>query len=153
MTTSSIEEHYRVMALDYGERRIGVACSDELRILATGRGVVNNSSLMFKEILSLITSLNVRVVIVGLPTTLQGTQSASTKFAVNFADKLKALLPEGIELFQRDERFTSLMADHNLREGIKSRHKRKEKGLRDEESARILLQEYLDQHRTRVPWQ
>ncbi|MFI5202642.1 MAG: Holliday junction resolvase RuvX, partial [Candidatus Kapaibacterium sp.] len=81
---------------------------------------------------------------------LSNAESAMTMEVLRFHDKLAAALsPFGITLEKRDERLTSLIAETNIRSRELPKQKREQKHLRDEEAARILLQEFLDQNGTR----
>jgi putative holliday junction resolvase len=136
----------RVLAIDYGTKRIGIALSDELRMLASPRGTIVSSPKAIEEIVRLVRSEHVGAVLLGIPRTLSNTQSAMTAEVLRFHDKLAiALEPFGIPLEKRDERLTSLIAETNIRSRELPKQKREQKYLRDEEAARILLQEYLDQ--------
>ena len=135
----------RILAIDYGTKRIGIAISDPLGIFATPRGIIENGPRAMSELKSLIISENVRTVIIGIPRTLRNTESEMTAQVMRFRDKLIALLtPLGIPVESRDERLTSMIAETNIRSRELPKHKREKKSLRDEEAARILLQEYLD---------
>ncbi len=135
----------RVLAIDYGTKRIGLALSDELRMLAHPRGTVPNGPKMIEEIVSLVRREQVGTVILGIPRTLSNTESAMTAEVIRFSDKLfAALKPLDVPLERRDERLTSLIAETNIRARELPKQKREQKYLRDEEAARILLQEYLD---------
>ena len=135
----------RVLAIDYGTKRLGIAISDEMQMLATSRGIIVNGPKMTDEIISLIQTNNIHTVILGIPRTLSNTESAMTAEVLRFRDKLaKALELLGIVLETRDERLTSLIAETNIRSRALPKNKREVKSLRDEEAARILLQEYLD---------
>ncbi len=134
----------KVLALDYGTKRIGIAISDELRLLAFSRGIITNSASAIKEIITLIEKENIGTVLLGVPKTLSGGESEMTKEVLKFRNSLASALPNGIELQTRDERLTSLIAETNIRSRQLPKKKREQKSLRDEEAARILLQEYLD---------
>src|ERR1019366_3417651 len=135
-------------AIDYGTKRIGIAISDEMRMLASPRGIIENTPRLIPQIVSMTLSENVRMVVLGIPRTLGNTESAMTAQVLKFRDKLAdALSPHGIELLSRDERLTSIMANFNISQRGLPKGKREEKSLRDEEAARILLQEYLDSAR------
>ncbi len=136
----------RVLAIDYGTKRLGIAISDEMQMLATSRGIIANGPKMITEILSLVESEHIRLVILGIPRTLRNTESAMTAEVLRFRDKLsQSLAPLSVSVESRDERLTSLMAETNIRSRELPKMKREKKYLRDEEAARILLQEYLDQ--------
>ena len=135
----------RVLALDYGTKRIGIAISDELRMLASPRGIIPNGPDMIKQIVQLVQKENVRVVVLGVPRTLSNTESQMTTQVLKFKAKLSlALEAIGVPLETRDERLTSIMANYNISQRGLPKGKREEKSLRDEEAARIVLQEYLD---------
>jgi putative Holliday junction resolvase len=140
------ENNYsRVLAIDYGTKRIGIAISDPLRMFATPRGVIENGPRKMKELQELILTENVTTVIVGIPRTLRNTESEMTAEVIRFRDKLIQLLtPLGVSVESKDERLTSIMAETNIRSRELPKMKRELKSLRDEEAARILLQEYLD---------
>ncbi len=142
---NDLKNNGRVLAIDYGTKRLGIAVSDEMQMLATSRGVIANGPKMIAEILTLLKSEHIRLVILGIPRTLSNTESAMTTEVLRFRDKLtKSLEPLGVVLKTRDERLTSLIAETNIRSRELPKHKREKKSLRDEEAARILLQEYLD---------
>ena len=139
------DDFSRILAIDYGKKRIGIAISDPLRIFATPRGVIENGPRTMEELKKLISSENVRTIIVGIPRTLSNTESEMTAEVIRFRDKLiHALAPLGVSVESRDERLTSIMAETNIRSRELPKMKRENKSLRDEEAARILLQEYLD---------
>jgi putative Holliday junction resolvase len=116
-----------------------------MQMLATSRGVIANGPKMIAEILTLLKAEDIRLVILGIPRTLSNTESAMTGEVIRFRDKLaRSLEPLGIMVESRDERLTSLIAETNIRSRDLPKGKREIKSLRDEEAARILLQEYLD---------
>jgi putative holliday junction resolvase len=142
---SDMKSDSKVLAIDYGTKRIGLAISDELRMLARPIGVIEQSKTAIPEILDLIKREGVGIVLVGLPRTLEGTESDMTREVGEFSMALFALLDTlGVRYQFHDERLTSVMAANNLRSRGLSRAKRQEKYRHDEEAARIILQEYLD---------
>ncbi|SRR5579883_1091227 len=135
----------RVLAIDYGTKRVGIAISDEMRMLASPRGILPNNPDLISALSALIMSEGIGIVVLGIPKTLAGTESEMTAEVLRFHDKLKASLASlNVTLETRDERLTSLIAETNIRSRELSKSKLKNKSLRDEEAARILLQEYLD---------
>jgi putative Holliday junction resolvase len=140
-------ERFRVMAIDYGTKRIGIAMSDELRMLASARGVVANDQAAIPSLIELAFKDGVRTILVGIPRTLKNTDSEMTREVRAFFEKIKSTAAErDIEVLERDERLTSVMANSIIAQSGLPKHKRQDKGLRDEEAARIVLQEYLDQN-------
>jgi putative Holliday junction resolvase len=142
------EERYRVMAVDYGTKRIGIAVSDELRMLASARGIIQSGPNAIAQILAAASRDGVRTILIGIPRTLSNTDSDMTRQVRQFAAKLRDQASAmGIDVVDRDERLTSVMANDYIAQSGLSKRRREEKSLRDEEAARIVLQEYLDQQR------
>ena len=140
-----MKERYRVLAIDYGTKRIGLAISDELRMLASARGTIDNSVSTKAELIGLVEREGIRAVVLGMPLTLRNTDSTMTVEVRKFKEKLEGWLrPLGVEILIRDERLTSMMANSHIAQSDLPKHKKENKSLRDEEAARILLQEYLN---------
>jgi putative Holliday junction resolvase len=140
-----MKSNSKVLAVDYGSKRIGIAISDELRMLARPIGVIEQSKNAIVELLELVRREGVGMVLVGLPRTLEGGESDMTREVSEFAGMLFAALDTISVAHQfHDERLTSVMAASNLRARGLSKAKRQEKYRHDEEAARIILQEYLD---------
>lgn len=138
----------RVMAVDYGTKRIGIAVSDEMQILASARGILDNSPLAIRQIVAKAVDEKIVSVVLGLPRSLKNEDSAMTTRVREFGEHLRRQLEvAGIGFEFRDERLTSVMANANIAMSGLGKKKREERSLRDEEAARILLQTYLDEHR------
>ncbi len=129
---------HKIMALDVGTKRIGVALSDYLQILANGECCIQRTpeTDAIKEIIKIAKANRVEKIIVGVPFNMDGTQGAQAEdcreFANNFID---------FEIIFEDERLTSEQAEENLRN--KKIDFRKNKSLVDIESACIILEQYL----------
>ena len=137
----------RVMGIDFGTRHIGIALSDEMRIIASGFETVNwngeDDSWALNRICEIIKEKNVVEIVLGKPSRTDGTESESERKAKAFGDKLASL--SGIEPVYRDERFTTVVAHRFLSDsGLKTE---KHKGLVDAVSAAIILQDYLDRNK------
>jgi putative holliday junction resolvase len=132
----------RTLAIDYGERRLGLALSDEMGIIASGIGTIANDSDTLLRVAALTEERSVQRIIVGLPLTLAGERGASVAMVEAFVEALQKLTPLPVELV--DERFTSSLAVQTIRDMGVNRKKRREKGKVDEIAAVILLQGYLD---------
>ena len=134
--------YYRVMALDYGDVRIGIALSDVTRFLASGHENYTRVSLEkdCEHIAEIIRNNNVKVVVLGLPLNMDGTKGDRVEKTYEFADKLKEFTDAKIEYL--DERLTSISAEKILISADVSRKKRKQ--VLDKLSATIILQDYLD---------
>lgn len=132
----------RILALDHGNKKIGVAISDSMKIIAKPLQIIINSnySKVLNEINNLIEELDVEMILVGLPITMKNTSSEQTKKVVKFINQLKDNLSIHIEAY--DERLTSNMAIKSLiMQGIKTGHNKEEI---DKTAAAIFLQNYLD---------
>ncbi len=134
--------YYRVMALDYGDVRIGIALSDITRFLASGLENYTRVSLEAdcKHIAELIANNNVKVVVLGLPLNMDGTSGVRVEKTKEFAEELKKYTDAKIDFL--DERLTSVSAEKILISADVSRKKRKQ--VLDKLSATIILQDYLD---------
>lgn len=132
----------RVLAVDFGSVRIGLAISDALGLTAQGLPTLgrttNEPDLVAIE--QLAVDYSASRIIVGHPISHSGEETQMSRRAARFADQLRRRLGLPVELW--DERLTSLEADHVLRESGTDRRKRP--GVRDRVAAQILLQSYLD---------
>ena len=132
----------RVLGIDYGERRIGLALSDPMGIIAKPLRTIDRKKTTdyISEILNTAKEKNANIIVVGLPLTLRGKQSKQTEIVQKFIEKLTQL--GKIPVVPVDERLSSISAKKSLQaQGVKTGH---EKGRVDETAAAIILQEYLD---------
>lgn len=129
---------YKVMALDIGTKRIGIALSDYLLMLANGHSYIPREpdEDALSSIYKIAKENNVQKIVVGLPLNMDGTKGFQAENCENFAAKI-----QGYEVIFEDERLTSNTAEENLRQ--KKIDFRKDKGLVDIESACIILEQYL----------
>ncbi|WP_199617315.1 Holliday junction resolvase RuvX [Paenibacillus alkalitolerans] len=132
----------RYMGLDYGDKQIGVAVSDELGWTAQGLTVLRNSrdERVLNDIVNLVKEWNVGELIVGLPKNMNGTVGPRGQLAMEFAETLKAAVAIPVHLW--DERLTTVSAERMLIEADVSRKKRK--GVVDRIAAALILQNYID---------
>ena len=131
----------RILALDVGNKRIGVAYSDPSGISITPIETIQNDERVFERIKRLVNKLNIGEIVIGLPLTLRGEEGEQAKITRAFAEELKKFLPE-IEIKFVDERFTTSLAEKHLAETTK---KSKRKKKLDSLSATYILQTYLMQ--------
>ena len=132
----------RILGVDYGERRIGLALSDPLGIIAKPLKVIDRKKTIdyLSEILETAKAEDVKRIVVGVPFTLKGEHSKQTDIVKNFIDELFTL--GKIQIIPIDERLSSVAAERSLKlQGVKTGH---EKSRVDETAAAIILQEYLD---------
>lgn len=132
----------RTLAIDFGERRIGLAISDELGIIASGIGTIDNDAALLARLVTLVRDRGVSRIVVGLPLTLRGTEEAMAVKVHAFVAQLRAATETPVQLF--DERFTSSLATQAIRDMGVGKKKRRDKRKVDEIAAVILLQGYLD---------
>lgn len=134
----------RILGLDYGERRIGVAASDSIRLTAQPISVIDLAAGSLEDQLGpLLADIDVDLIVVGLPISLSGHEGPSAVAARRFAGEVGDISGLPVELF--DERFSSVTADRVLVEAGVRRDRRKK--VRDKLAAAVMLQAYLDQHR------
>lgn len=132
----------RILGIDYGERRIGLALSDPLGIIAKPLTIIdrNKTADYISRISEIISEKKITSIVVGLPLNLKGHYSKQTEIVRAFIDKLKSDLQ--IPVLEIDERLSSVAAEKSLRaQNVKIGY---EKGRVDETAAAIFLQEYLD---------
>lgn len=130
----------RVLAIDYGEKRVGVAVSDPLNMLANPVECLDNSDHLISAISTFLTDYNVGLILVGLPLKLDGSDTKQTQIVREFAKRLE--LDTGFPIHLMDERFSSLAADRAL--GVMGISAKKRRGKRDTMAACFFLQTFLD---------
>jgi len=132
----------RIMGLDLGDRRIGVAVSDELGWTAQGVGVVerHRDGRELEEIERLVREREVSEIVVGLPRNMDGSVGPRGEICIAFADMLRGKLQLPVHLW--DERLTTAAAERTLLEADVSRRKRRQ--VVDKLAATLILQHYLD---------
>ena len=131
----------RILAIDYGEKRTGIAVTDELQIIASGLITVKTGELI-KFLIDYTNKEQVELFIVGLPKQMNNSDSESEKHILSFLKQLKKSLPK-IPIKRIDERFTSKIAFQTMIDSGLKKKQRRNKGLVDEISATIILQSYL----------
>lgn len=132
----------RILCVDYGRKRCGIAVTDTLRISATPLATVGSAEVM-SYVLNYVAANDVDLIIVGKPTTLRGEPSESWTWIEPFVRGLQRRLPEGTRLELYDERFTSALAHQAMLDGGLGRKARQDKALVDRTAATIILTDYL----------
>ena len=132
----------RILAIDYGKKRTGLAVTDVLQIIANGLTTVPTPSLM-DFLLDYVAKEPVERIIVGHPKQMNNEDSENMKRIVPFVNLLKKKLPQ-IPVEMVDERFTSVLAHQAMLDGGLKKKARQDKALVDEISATIILQSYLE---------
>lgn len=134
----------RILALDYGTVRTGIAVTDELQIIASGLKTVETKHI-FSFLTNYLKNENVALFVIGEPKQLNNSVSESEQFIKPFIEKLSKTFPK-IPIKRIDERFTSKIAFESMIQSGMKKKKRQNKALIDEISATIILQSYLAQN-------
>lgn len=134
---------HKIMALDIGTKRIGIALSDFLHVIATGHAVIERqpNDKAIDAIKKMAIDNRVKKIIIGVPFNMDGTQGSQANDCIEFAKHFE----KDFEVNFEDERLTSEQAEENLRE--KKIDFRKNKGLVDIESACIILEQYMSRNK------
>nr|WP_302190068.1 Holliday junction resolvase RuvX [uncultured Prevotella sp.] len=132
----------RILSIDYGKKRTGLAVTDPLQIIAGGLGTVE-TSVLYEYIEAYIQREQVERIVIGKPMQPNGQPSENMVRVENFYNRWRKAHPE-IPIEYYDERFTSVLAHRAMIDGgVKKKTRREDKGLVDEISATIILQDYL----------
>lgn len=135
----------RILSIDYGKKRTGIAVSDPLQMIANGLTTVDTEQL-FDFIADYLSKEQVERIVVGYPKQTNGEDSENMKRITPFVNRLRKLYPNiTIELY--DERFTSVLAHRAIIESGISRKARQDKALVDKISATIILQDYMEKQK------
>lgn len=132
----------RILAIDYGMKRTGIAVTDELQIIATALDTVETSKL-FEFLGKYLSENNVQEIVVGLPMRMHGEVGQLETEIQKFISKFKENHP-AVPVFRQDESFTSKMASRAIFESGAKKKKRQDKSLIDKVSATIILQSYME---------
>lgn len=132
----------RILAIDYGKKRTGIAVTDPLCIIANGLATVSTSEL-FEFLSQYITKESVGQIVIGKPIQPNGQPSENLARVEQFVNRWRKIHPE-LPIDYYDERFTSVIAHQAMiTGGVKKKTRREDKGLVDEISATIILQDYM----------
>ncbi|MGA3014977.1 MAG: Holliday junction resolvase RuvX [Bacteroidales bacterium] len=132
----------RILAIDYGQKRVGLAVTDELKIISTALAAVPSTEVL--AFLKDYTSRNiVECFVVGEPRQMNNTASESTKFIEPFIRRLRTEFQD-IPVERMDERFTSVIATRTIRDSGAKKKARREKSLVDTVSAVLILQSFME---------
>jgi putative Holliday junction resolvase len=131
----------RILAIDYGTKRTGIAVTDELQIIASGLTTVATTNLI-PFLKDYILAEQVELFVIGEPKQMNNEASESEKYIQEFIEKLTKAIPS-IPIVRVDERFTSKMAVQTMIDSGLKKNQRMNKSLVDEISATLILQSYL----------
>ncbi|MDZ4823529.1 MAG: Holliday junction resolvase RuvX [Flavobacteriales bacterium] len=134
----------KILAIDYGQKRTGVAITDELQIIASPLETVPTQE-FFCYLEKLLQKEKIETIVVGLPLRLNGEESATTQLVRDFTAQIRKKFP-ALHIEMIDEAFTSKLAARALVEGGMKKKDRQKKENLDKVSAAIILQSYLQLH-------
>jgi putative Holliday junction resolvase len=139
----------RLLGIDYGQKRVGLALSDPAKIICSPHGTIQrkDDEDVVRQVVALCAEKEVERIIVGLPLNMNGSNSESTDKAEAFAEKLRQAAPVPVEMW--DERLSSVSAERLLIDAGTSRQKRK--GMVDRIAAQIILQNYMESKEDSFP--
>lgn len=139
----------RILAFDYGKKRVGVAVTDPLQMIASALDTIDAA-----QIIAFTTKYiqveKVEAFVVGIPKTLSNEDSSNAAAVQKFITQLKAAFPE-VPIYGVDERFTSSMAFQTMIDSGLKKKDRRDKATVDKISATIILQSYMEQKAVRPP--
>jgi putative Holliday junction resolvase len=130
----------RILGIDHGDVRIGIAMSDETAFLASSVCVLDSTKAGLEQIVALIAEHRIEKIVVGLPRNMDGSYGPATEKVRKFIEKLKTKTE--VPVFEWDERMSTVSAHNALREAGLDGKKRK--GVVDKVAAQIILQNFLD---------
>lgn len=133
----------RIMAFDYGTKRVGIAVTDPLQLIATALDTVHAKDVLH-YVKTYLSRETVVAFVVGMPRQVDGTESESAQHVRGFVRSLRRTFPT-IPINTIDERFTSKMASTSISQSGMAKKKRQDKSLVDRVSAVLILQSYLEQ--------
>ena len=132
----------RTLAIDFGEKRIGLAVTDPLNIFAYPLSTLQNDSKFWNSLSKIISEYSVVRIVLGYPLKESGEQSSSTKMVITFKEELEKRISLPVELV--DERYSSDIAKQRIIASVSSKKKRRDKSLLDKNAAAVILEDYLN---------
>ncbi len=132
----------RILAIDYGRKRAGLAVTDELKMIAGGLTTVHVKDI-WDFLAKYLSEQEVECIVIGEPRDLRNAPSEASRFIEPFVNRLRKLYP-ALRIERYDERFTSKLALDSMLEGGLRKKKRQDKALVDKISATLILQSYLE---------
>jgi putative Holliday junction resolvase len=134
----------RILGIDFGTVRVGVAVSDPLKIIAQSVGTFTNNAGIFDTLAAIARQYDVGLVVIGMPYTLRGEKGMKAEEVDKFSSRLKDKL--SVDIVPWDERFTSRIARQTLVQmGTTKKQRRTDKGKVDAMASALILQSFLDQ--------
>ncbi len=136
------KEYLRILAIDYGIKRVGFAITDPLRLFAYPLMTINRDKYFWEKFEKLFKEYQIEIIVLGYPLKEDGSRSSSTELIERFKTELEKRKTIKIELV--DERYSSSIAKERILESVPSKKKRRNKNLVDMNAAAVILQDYLE---------
>ena len=136
------KEYLRILAIDYGIKRVGFAITDPLRLFAYPLMTINRDKYFWDKFEQLFKDYQIELIVLGYPLREDGSRSSSTELIEKFKIELEKRKSIKIELV--DERYSSSIAKERILESVPSKKKRRNKNLVDMNAAAVILQDYLE---------
>lgn len=136
------EINKRIAAIDYGEKRIGIALTDPLKTFAYPYKTLINNYNIWNELKKIINEMEIEKIILGYPLKENGEETRISVTVKKFNEELKKIFAGEIILV--DERYSSSIAEERIIESVNKKSKRKDKGLVDRNAAAVILESYLN---------
>lgn len=131
----------RILAIDYGEKRIGIAITDPLKMFSIPLTTLNNNSNLWIDFEKIFNQYNIQKIVIGYPVNEDGSKTKLTEEIEKFSRKLKSMFKKEINFI--DERYSSSIAWEHIKEGVISKKKRRNKALIDMNAAAVILEDFL----------
>ncbi|HET56766.1 MAG TPA: Holliday junction resolvase RuvX [Ignavibacteria bacterium] len=135
-------EEERILAIDFGTKRIGLAITDPLKMFAIPFDTLPNNISTITAIVKIINEKNVKQIILGYPIKESGEETSISPLINKFKKELEN--KTGIQIQLVDERYSSNIASKRILESVKSKKKRRDKSLIDKNAAAVILEDYLN---------
>ncbi len=132
----------RILAIDFGEKRIGIAVTDPLNMFAYPLVTIPNDSNFYKNLLKIISDYSVAKIILGYPLKESGAETRITKSILQMKSELETKTGLPVELV--DERYSSSIAQERIIDSVPSKKKRRDKSLIDKNAAAVMLEDFLN---------
>ena len=136
------DESERILAIDYGAKRIGIAISDPLKMFPIPLTTIENNRSFWKIFNEILSFYKISKIILGYPLRENGEKTHATDLVEKFYKELESKTKISVEYI--DERYSSQIAQQNIINSVVSKKKRRDKGLVDMNAACVLLQDYLN---------
>lgn len=136
------KEYLRILAIDYGLKRVGFAITDPLRLFAYPLMTIKRDKYFWDKFEQLFKDYQIELIVLGYPLKEDGSRSSSTELIEKFKTELEKKKSVKIELV--DERYSSSIAKERILESVPSKKKRRNKNLVDMNAAAVILQDYLE---------